>query len=345
MRPLLIALAVSGLALGSAFGSDIEPPSNAELASYADRLLAESYPADGPGAAVLIARGDEVLYGGARGMASVELGVPLTAQHVFRIGSVTKQFAAATLLKLIDEGKLELDDPLSKFLPEYPNGAEITVRQLLDHTSGVKSYTGIPGVMQGPIRQDLSTAELIDTFKDHPVDFAPGEAWAYNNSGYVLLGAVIEAVSGKSWSQQLQDSLLTPAGVSQTRYGADDLLVPGMTNGYTVRDGKVAPATFLSMTQPHAAGALVSTVADLHRWNRALHGGNLLSESSYTTMITPAGKASDQSYGFGIASTTLRGHQQLQHGGGINGFSSQLLYVPSVSGSQEARINGASIWR
>lgn len=319
---LVLLLGASCEALG-------KPPSKAELKDYTERLMAEAYPADGPGAAVLVAMGDEVLYSGARGMASVELGVPLSPQHVFRIGSVTKQFAAVALLKLIDEGKLGLDDPLSTFLPDYPNGAAITVRQLFDHTSGVKSYTGIPGVMQGPIRQDLSTAALIDTFKDLPVDFAPGEAWAYNNSGYVLLGAVIEAVSGKPWHQQLQDSLLLPAGIRQTVYDADDAVITGMVNGYTVVDERLAPAAFLSMTQPHAAGALASTLADLHRWNRSLHGGEILSSDSYTTMVTPAGKAAASDYGFGIVRSTLRGRVQLQHGGGIPGFSSYLLYVPS----------------
>ncbi len=324
--PLVLAFA---LLLGASSQALCKPPSKSELTEYVEHLMAEAYPADGPGAAVLVAKGEDVLYSGARGMASVELGVPLSSQHVFRIGSVTKQFAAVALLKLIDEGKLGLDDPLSKFLPKFPNAAQITVRQLLDHTSGVKSYTGIPGVMQGPIRQDLGTAALIDSFKDHPVDFPPGDAWAYNNSGYVLVGAVIEAASGKPWHLQLKDSVLTPAGLNQTRYDADDAVIAGMANGYTVVESRLAPAAFLSMTQPHAAGALASTLADLHHWNLALHGGTILSPESYTAMITPAGKAAESNYGFGIARSTLRGREQLQHGGGIPGFSTFLLYVPS----------------
>lgn len=340
--PLVLALV---FLLGAGSEALSKTPSKAELNAYAERLMTETYPSDGPGAALLVAIGDEVLYSGARGMASIELGVPLTPQHVFRIGSVTKQFAAATLLKLIDEGKLSLEDPLSKFLPDYPNGASITVRQLLDHTSGVKSYTSIPGMMQGPIRQDLSTAALIGSFKDLPADFAPGEAWAYNNSGYVLVGAVIEAVSGKSWDLQLQDSVLAPAGLKQTVYDADDAVIPGMVNGYSVVGGRLAPAAFLSMTQPHAAGALASTLADLHQWNRALHGGQILSSESYTAMITPDGKAAANNYGFGIGRSTLRGREQLQHGGGIPGFSSHLLYVPSeelsvaVLQNADARLN------
>mgnify|MGYP000925309823 FL=1 len=329
MRPFL-AFPLLALALNASAAPATKLPDKVEVAAYAEKLLAETYPADGPGAAVLVARGDEVVYRGARGLASVELKVPLAPEQSFRIGSVTKQFAAAGLLKLIDSGKVGLDDPLSKYLPDYPNGAKITVRQLLDHTSGIKSYTGIAGIMDGPIRKDLSTAELIATFKDQPVDFAPGEQWAYNNSGYVLVGAVIEAASGKSWHAWLDEALLAPNGLTRTVYGANDALIAGMASGYTVHDGRVAPAAFLSMTQPHAAGALVSTVDELHRWNRALHGGKLLSAKSYTAMTTPAGKAKDANYGFGIAGGTLRNRPIQQHGGGIFGYASYLMYLPEA---------------
>lgn len=305
-----------------------EAATAADVARHAEHLLTENYPTDGPGAALLVTRGDEVLYRGARGMASVELGVPLSADQVFRIGSVTKQFSAAGLLTLVDAGKLSLDNPLSKFLADYPNGDRISVRELLNHTSGVKSYTDIPGVMAGPIRRDLTTAQLIDTFKDLPVDFAPGTDWAYNNSGYILVGAVIEAVSGKPWYAYLDEALFTPRGLSHTRYGDDGAIIAGMVRGYTLADGKLAPMAYLSMTQPQAAGALVSTVDDLVRWNRALHGGELLSDATYAQMITPTGPAKEAHYGFGITHDTLRGRDALDHSGGIFGFLSYLMYLP-----------------
>lgn len=328
MQRLLIGLALGTSALCAHAEPGKAPPTAAQVTAYAEQLLAATYPAEGPGAAVLVARGDNVLYRGARGLANVELRVPLSPDQVFRIGSVTKQFAATGLLKLVEAGKVALDDPLSKFLPDYPNAAKISVRQLLDHTSGVKSYTGIPGVMEGPIRMDLTTAALVDSFKDQPTDFAPGEGWAYNNSGYVLVGAVIEAASGKPWHAFLRETVFAPAGLKATTYGANDVLITGMVNGYTVKDDQVVPAAFLSMTQPHAAGALVSTVDDLHRWNRALHGAKLLDIELYRAMTTPAGKAAPANYGFGIGRGTLRGRTQLQHGGGIFGFASHLLYVP-----------------
>ena len=306
------------------------PATPAAMAAYAEQLLdAQKVGRDAPGVTVLVARGDQLLYKGARGLASVELGVPLQPDQLMRIGSVTKQFAAAALLRQIDDGKARLDDPLSRFLPDFPNGSQITLLQLLNHTSGVKSYTGIPGYMDNPIRRDLSTAELIREFKDQPVDFKPGEKWAYNNSGYVLLGAVVEAISGKSWHESIDELLLKPAHITSVHYQAGDVLFKGMVQGYTVnRRGEVAPADFLSMTQPHAAGALIANTEGLWRWNQALHGGRLLGAASYQRMITPEGPAKAANYGFGIGATTLRGQPLLSHGGGIPGFASMLSYLP-----------------
>jgi len=329
MRPQNLAL-LPLLILMTAAAQAGTPATPAAMAAYTERLLdEEKLGRDGPGVTILVARGDQLLVETARGMASLELGVPLKPDQLMRIGSITKQFASATLLKLIDEGKASLDDPLSKFLPDYPNGAQITLAQLLNHTSGVKSYTGIKGYMNGPIRRDLETAALIKEFKDLPVDFAPGADWAYNNSGYVLVGAVIEAISGKPWHQQLSESLLRPTKLDNVRYEDPDLLFKGMVRGYSQNDhGEVAPAGLLSMTQPHAAGALIANVEALWHWNQALHGGELLSPASYQRMITPEGAAKARGYGFGIESTTLRGQPMLAHGGGIHGFSSMLEYVP-----------------
>lgn len=325
-----VAVLLSLLLIGAAQAG--QPATPAAMAAYADKLLDESkISKDGPGVTVLVARGDQLLYKGARGMASVELGVAMQADQLMRIGSVTKQFAAAALLKQIDEGKAALGDPLSKFLPDYPNGSKITLLQLLNHTSGVKSYTGIAGYMANPIRRDLSTAELIKEFKDQPVDFQPGEKWAYNNSGYVLLGAVVEAISGKSWHQSIDELLLKPAQITSVHFQAGDKLFRGMAQGYTLNGQReVAPAGILSMTQPHAAGALIANTEGLWRWNQALHGGKAISKASYEQMITPVTPAKAFNYGFGIATSTLRGQPLLTHGGGIHGFVSVLSYLPQT---------------
>lgn len=330
MRPIQIPVAVllSLLIVSAQAG---QPATPAAMAAYADKLLDEQkLSRDGPGVTVLVARGDQLLYKGARGAASIELGVPMQPDHLLRIGSITKQFAAAALLRQIDEGKAKLDDPLSRFLPDYPNGSKITLAQLLNHTSGVKSYTGIPGYMAEPIKRDLSTEALIKEFKDQPVDFAPGEKWAYNNSGYVLVGAVVEAISGKRWYESVDELLLKPAGITSVTYEAGDKLYKGMARGYTLNgSGEVAPAGLLSMTQPHAAGALIGNAEGLWRWNQALHGGKLISKTSYERMTTPEGAAKPHKYGFGIASIRLRDQVVLAHNGGIHGFSSLLNYLPA----------------
>ncbi|NZA28262.1 beta-lactamase family protein [Luteimonas sp. SJ-92] len=305
---------------------------SAQVAAEAARLL-EQHVEDvsGPGIAVLVARGDQVLFRDARGMASVELGVPLQAGHVVRIASITKQFSAAGLLRLVDQGKVKLDDPLSAYLPEFPGGHRITLAQLLNHTSGVRSYTRIPSHMDESIHREIDTASLVAVFGDHPVDFGPGQGYAYNDSGYVLVGAVIEKVTGQAWDDWLKSELFERFGLERTRGGATRSVVPGHAAGYRIEDdGTVSPARPLDMTQPHAAGALLSTVDDLWRWNRALHGGRVLSAESYRRMVAPEGPAADAGhrYGFGIRASTLEGLPMYEHSGGILGFVSMLLYLP-----------------
>jgi len=295
----------------------------------AQEILDTQFTDTTPGVAILVAQGDDILFRGARGLASVELGIPLSPDHVFRIASLSKQFASVALLKLVDDGKVALDDPLSKFLPDYPNGDAITVAQLLNHTSGIKSYTGIAEYFVEHIRADRTTAQMIEVFKDLPTDFTPGEKYAYNNSGYILVGAVIEAATDRDWYEYMRTEMLLPNGIKQTQYGDDDVIIPGYVNGYTLNDDKiVSPAFYLSMTQPHAAGAVVSTVNDLLKWNRALHEGKVLSVQTYERMITPEGAAAEKDYGYGVGVRDIGGHKMIAHSGGIPGFSTYLLYIP-----------------
>ena len=328
MRPLLLS---GVLATAGAFPLSLLAASQdaqADVASHARKVLVENYAAGGPGAAILVARGDDVLFRDARGLADVGTRQPLRADDVFRIGSVSKQFAAAGLLTLVESGKVGLDDPLGKYLPDFPNGGQITVLQLLNHTSGVKSYTSIPAVMEGPLEKDVSTAQLIAAFKDEAPDFAPGTAWAYDNSGYVLVGAVIEVVSGQPWHEYLRRTLFEPLGMTRTGYGADPRAAALQVQGYMPEDGKFVAPRPMSMTFPHAAGALLSTVDDLLKWNRALHEGRVLADADYTRMITPVGHAIDNNYGFGIGRDSVRGHTMLDHNGNIPGFASALAYIP-----------------
>lgn len=260
LRRTIIA-AAAALAAVSAPAHAVEP----DFAAKAEAIVEAAYPATGPGGAAIVTEGGKVVYVGASGMADIAGGKPITANTVFRMGSLTKQFAAAVVLQLVAEGKLSLDDPLTKFVPDYPadRGGTATVRQLLNHTSGIQSYTGIPGWMAGekPTRR-YTTAEMIDEFKDQPVEFAPGEKWNYNNSGYVLVGAVIENVTGKPWWQAVDERIVKPLGLASIRYGLDEAQVPAFAVGYTLGEGGAVPSRPFDMSVPHAAGALIGTVGD-----------------------------------------------------------------------------------
>lgn len=304
-----------------------------DFKAKADAMLAQAYAANGPGAAVIVTENGKTVYSAGRGIADIERKVPITPATQFRLGSITKQFTAAAILRLAEQGKLSLDDPLSKFIPTYPApGSTATVRQLLNHTGGMISYTDIPGWMvEAKTGRAYSTDQLIAEFKDVPAPSKPGENWAYNNSGYVLLGAILEKVSGKSWDLAVADLVTRPLGLATIRSGIGVDGTPGMAAGYT--KGETAPniAQKIHMSVPHGAGALVGTVGDLADWGNALHNGKVLTPASYAAMTgtttTPDGKV--HPYGFGLQSGDVRGHKQVGHGGGIFGFSTDSIYLPA----------------
>jgi CubicO group peptidase (beta-lactamase class C family) len=301
----------------------------ADFAAKADALIARSYPADGPGAAVIVTERGKTVYARGQGMADIAAGKPITPATVFRLGSITKQFSAAVLMQLVQEGKVALDDPLSKYLPDYPQGQGITIRQLLNHSSGVQSYTGIAGWMvEKNTSRALTTDELIAEFKDLPPPSKPGERWDYNNSGYVLVGAVIEKVTGKPWHQAVEERIAAPLNLSTIRFGETRLA--GMAQGYTGGESGPKLAQKIHMNVPHAAGGLIGTVGDLAAWAHALHHGKVVNASSYAAMTTPT-KTSDGKetpYGFGLGMDEVRGRKLIGHNGGIFGFSTESMYFP-----------------
>ncbi|HEV2044950.1 MAG TPA: serine hydrolase domain-containing protein [Sphingomicrobium sp.] len=305
----------------------------ADFKSKADSLLADAFAASGPGAAVIVTENGKTVYAAGRGLADIERKVPITPATHFRLGSITKQFTAAAILKLADQGKLSLDDPLSKFLPTYPApGASATVRQLLNHTGGMMSYTNIPGWMvEAKTGKPYTTDQLIAEFKDVPAPFKPGEKWDYNNSGYVLLGAILEKVTGKSWDQAVGDLVTGPLKLATIRTGIGADGTPGMAVGYTDKDGKVAVAQKIHMSVPHGAGALVGTVGDLATWGNALHNSKVVAPASYTAMTgtTTTADGNTAPYGFGLQRGDVRGRNQIGHGGGIFGFSTDSIYLPN----------------
>lgn len=298
---------------------------DAKLVRQVDAILHGSVEANAPGATVLIARDDNVIYRGARGEANLNLDVALTPQQVFRIGSITKTFTAASVLKLSATGKLALSDPLSKYLPDFPNGSHITLAQLLSHTSGVSDHWDTDP------SKPLDTSALVKIIATQAPDFPPGEAWSYSNSGYMLLGAVIEKVTGQSWDAVIHDQFAAPLGLDHTAFYPDDALVPGMVTGYSKDEhGSVVLAPYVTISVPSAAGALVSTVDDLFHWMRALATDRALTAGLYQTMSSPktTAKGDFVHYGYGLMLGSVRGEPVVEHNGGIDGFASQLTYFP-----------------
>ena len=304
----------------------------AALANYADRLLAAAYPAEKPGAAALVVKDGQVVLRKGYGMANLELGVPAAPEDVFEIGSVTKQFTAAAILLLQERGLLRVEDEITKHLPDYPtHGERITIENLLSHTSGIPSYTSLPEWFPR-VREDMSPAALIALFKDKPLDFKPGTRWSYSNSGYIVLGALIEKVSGKSYERFLTEEIFQKLGLSHTRYNHPEEVVPHRAAGYGRDAGGLRNARYLSMTQPYAAGALLSTVDDLAKWDAALKTDALLSPASRERMFTPVKLSSGETtgYGYGWVIGSLAGKRVIEHGGGIFGFVCDEARVPEM---------------
>jgi D-alanyl-D-alanine carboxypeptidase len=285
-----------------------------------------------PGLTVGVAHGDEILLAKGYGLADVELSVPASEKTVYRIGSITKQFTAAAILLLAEDDDLALDDPITDLLPDYPTeGAAITVRHLLNHTSGIKSFTNMPSYRK-EMRRDVSHEEIIDRFKDVPPNFAPGEKFRYCNSGYYLLGVILEKASGKSYADFLQERLFQPLSLESTYYDTQARIIPNRARGYSRIGKEFRNAAYVSMTQPFSAGALASTVEDLIAWQRGLAGGKLIAADSYQSMTIP-GKLNDgrhTNYGLGLFLRRFDGHTALRHGGGIKGFRSDLAYFPEI---------------
>jgi CubicO group peptidase (beta-lactamase class C family) len=281
-----------------------------------------------PGMAVLVARDGKIVYQGGFGFAGLGKKVPVTAGTKFRIGSVSKQFTAAAVLRLAEEGKLSLADPLEKHYPGFPKG--ITLRQLLNHTSGIHSYTDKPEFL-GKVAKPIAPEDLIAWFRDDPPDFAAGEGFHYNNSAYFLLGEIVAKVSGKSFATCLDEMFFGPLGMKHTGIYRNASPPPDAAAGYSIAEGKATAALDWDMSWAGGAGALYSTVGDLFLWNEALFGGKVLKPASFKDMITPV-KLSEgvdgMNYGYGLMMSELSRLPAIGHGGGLNGWSSDLLRLP-----------------
>lgn len=280
---------------------------------------------------ILVAHGDNVVYKNGFGNAHHDFDIPNSPDTRFRIGSITKQFTAAIILQLAEEGKLDLQGNVTDYVPDYPaeTGDQITIHQLLNHTSGIPNYTAIPGWFEESSRDTYTPDEFLSQFSELELDFEPGSEWNYSNSGFFLLGVIIEHVTGMDFDDALEARITAPLGLENTGYDDFDRIITQRAQGYQKTPLGYAPAAYLDTTVPYAAGMIYSTVGDLHKWTRALHSGEVFTNSeSYTLMTTPY--MNDYGYGIGISSDSLGGKlvREISHGGGINGFSAMLQYFP-----------------
>ena len=298
------------------------------------------------GMSIGVMRGSDTIVMKGYGMADLELDVPTPPHAIYEIGSVTKQFTAASILLLRDAGKLSLDDDIHKFLPDYPTqGHTITVRRLLDHTSGIKGYTELPG-FGAIVSRHLPKDSLLAMFKNVKFDFSTGDAMVYNNSAYFLAGMIIEKLSGMSYGDYVKQNLFDKVGMSDSRYCSESAIMKRKVKGYDMNpDSTLKLKGFLDHTYPFSAGSLCSSVSDLVAWNRALHNGRVLSAPSYTDLTTP-GTLNDGTtlrYAKGLSLRTVGGHRLIEHGGGINGFLSASHYYPDDSLTVVVLLNTAGI--
>lgn len=282
------------------------------------------------GTSVTVVHKGQTIVAKGYGKADLEWDIPTPADATYEIGSVTKQFTAAALLLLRDDGKLSLDDEITKHLPSYPTqGQRLPLRRLLNHTSGIKGYTEIEEFGDF-MRLDKPKDALVALFSAKPFDFPSGDEQIYNNSAFFLLGLVIEKVSGQSYAAFVKQRLFDGVGMPNSYYCSERTLVKRHAHGYDVQNGQFVLKGFIDHDWPYAAGSLCSNTTDLVAWNRALHGGKVLSPASYKEMTT-AGALNDGTsirYGYGLSVADLGNRRVVGHGGGINGFLSESQYYP-----------------
>ncbi len=280
--------------------------------------------------AVLVADHGKVIYKKGLGLANMEWDIPNTTETRFRLGSITKQFTATLILQLVAQGKIKLDGKLSDYLPDYRKdiGEKVTIHQLLNHTSGIPSYTGLPGFFQDVSRNPYKVDEFVKQYASKDLEFEPGSKFSYNNSGYFLLGAIIEKVTGKPYEQVLKENIFEPLGMKNSGYDHFDTLIQKRAVGYQKTADGYVNAPYLDMSIPYAAGSLYSTVDDLYLWDQALYADSVLSSTSKELMFKP--NLSNYAYGWTITKTSFDANVPvITHNGGINGFSTTIIRFPA----------------
>ncbi|MDP4215832.1 MAG: serine hydrolase [Bacteroidota bacterium] len=288
-----------------------------------DTLISAYHREDGYNGTVLVARGGAVLLEKGYGYKNKQARSLNDRNTIFQIGSITKQFTSALILQLMEQGKLSLSDKLSKFFPDYPHGDSISIENLLTHESGVWNYTNDAPLMMSRAARPIDRDSLIAYFKYKPLGFSPGTKYSYSNSGYVLLGYIIEKVSGKPWFRVMHERIFGPLHMDHSGFDFAGLKSPDKATGYNSPSSD-QPALVVDSSVSFAAGSIYTTVEDLYKWDRALYTGRIISEASLQKAFTPhLGK-----YGYGWMMDSVYGKKVVEHGGGIPGFLSFIFRVP-----------------
>ncbi len=282
-----------------------------------------------PGVSLAVVQNGRVVKQQGYGFADLELKVSVTPETVFEIGSITKQFVAAAIMTLVEQGKVNLGDPASRYLSDLPSAwREVTLRQLLTHTSGIPDFEEILGY--GAYRTPTTAQQLMAVAAAKPIDFPPGVQWHYSNTGYYLLGLIIEKVSGAPHASLIDKRILEPAGMTRTRSSDPTEIISGRASGYALEDGRIVNRDPIQPTAVGGAGDLVSTTGDLVKWNALLDAQPVLAQESYAEMWAnqPLADGSPSGYGFGWFVSPVRGHRVQEHSGGTAGFSADILRLP-----------------
>lgn len=282
-----------------------------------------------PGGAFLIAKKGKIIYRKAFGKANLELDVNMTPDHVFQIGSMTKQFTSVAILILEQQGKLNVNDPVSKYIKDYPSGDKITIHHLLTHTSGIRDFTKMK-TLSTIAQKEMKPEMMVDFFKNEPVDFAPGEKFEYNNSGYVVLGYIIEQVSGQTYEDFMKKNIFEKAGMTHSYYATDRQVIPKRAYGYHQKEHGFVNKTVISFSVPFSSGSLMSTVDDMLKWQQALNQNILLNQAETKKAFQKykLNNGEEFTYGYGWHLKEMNGTPDREHGGSIFGFKSMGLYIP-----------------
>lgn len=321
MKKFLLSLLLSVIVFNISF---------AQLAKKIDSIIQTEFnnPND-PGGVFLVSKKGKTLYEKAFGKANLELDVNMTPQHVFQIGSMTKQFTAVSILILESQGKLTVNDPISKYIPDYPSGNSITIHHLLTHTSGIKDFTKMKTISE-IAQKEMSPKMMVDFFKNEPVDFKPGEKFEYNNSGYVLLGYLIELVSGEKYEDFIRKNIFEKAGMRNSYYASDRKLIKNRAYGYHKKSEGYVNRTIISFSVPFASGSLMSTVEDMVKWQGALNQNIFLKPEQIRKAFTKykPNNGEEFTYGYGWHLKEINGVSTREHGGSVFGFKSMAVYIP-----------------